>query len=110
MTCVVEIHVPLVPTPGLDSGADAFPWIDQVEDFLVDLEDEGAAEVHDDGEELGDVYVFYIGGETEASLLTATSRVATLDDVPNGVFAITGDGTERRIDQGPGKVVTVSDL
>ncbi|MFI7081444.1 hypothetical protein ACIBO1_29510 [Micromonospora sp. NPDC049903] len=99
MAGVVEIHVPLVPSPGLDPGVDAFPWIDQVEDFLVDLEDEGAVEVHDDGEELGDVYVFYIAGETEASLLTAASRVATLDGVPNGVFAIiNGDGTERRID------------
>ncbi|MBQ1051945.1 hypothetical protein KBX50_26235 [Micromonospora sp. C51] len=103
MASIVEIHVPLVPTPGLDPGVYAFPWIDQVEDFLVDLEDEGAVEVYDDGEELGDVYVFFIAGATEATLLTAASRVATLDSVPTGAFAIVTDdgapdGTGRRID------------
>ncbi|WP_327039692.1 hypothetical protein [Micromonospora maris] len=103
MTSIVEIHVPLIPTPGLDPGAYAFPWIDQVEDFLVDMEDEGAIEVYDDGEQLGDVYVFFITAATEASLLTAASRVATLDGVPTGVFAVVTDdgapdGTGRRID------------
>jgi hypothetical protein len=93
----------LVPAPGLEPGAYAFPWIDQVEDFLIDLEDEGAAEVYDDGEELGDVYVFFIAGATEASLLAAASRVATLDGVPAGMFAMVTDdgapdGTRRRVD------------
>ncbi|MEV4711306.1 hypothetical protein [Micromonospora sp. NPDC049374] len=103
MASILEIHVPLVPTPGLEPGAYRFPWIDQVEDFLADLEDEGTVEAYDDGEELGDVYVFFIAGATEVSLLTAASRVATLDGVPTGAFAIVSedrapDGTGRRID------------
>ncbi|PMR58839.1 hypothetical protein C1A38_22355 [Verrucosispora sp. ts21] len=96
MVGIVEIHVPLVPTPGLDPDAYAFPWIDQVEDFLVDVEDEGTIEVYDDGEQLGDVYVFFITAASEASLLTAASRVATLDGVPAGAFAIvTDDGSSK---------------
>jgi len=38
-TTVVEIHVPLLPTPDLPDGAYPFPWIEEVEDFLSDLED-----------------------------------------------------------------------
>lgn len=104
MARIVEIHVPLTPAPGLEPGAYAFPWIDQVEDFLVDLEDEGIVEVYDDGEEVDDVYVFFIAGATEASLLAAASRVAALDGVPAGVFAMVTDdeaaeyGMGRRVD------------
>lgn len=103
MARILEIHVPLTAAPGVEPGAYAYPWIDQVEDFLVDLEDEGAVEVYDDGEEIGDAYVFFIAGATEADLLTAARRVATLDGVPAGVFALVNDdgppgGPGRRVD------------
>ncbi|WP_433833057.1 hypothetical protein ACQP2E_17815 [Actinoplanes sp. CA-015351] len=84
---MVEIHVPLTPAP----GGPQFRWIDTIEDFLIELEDEGAAESYDDGEEFGDHYVFFINGGTEQALLAAASRVATLDGVPAGAFAVVTD-------------------
>lgn len=44
-TVMVEIHVPLSPTPNLPYGAYPYPWIQAVEDFLADLEDQGEVEV-----------------------------------------------------------------
>lgn len=86
---VVEIHVPLIPA----AGDSAFPWIDDVEDLLVGLEEDGTLTVFDDGEEEGDVYIFSVTGATEADLLIAASRVAALAGVPAGAFAvITDDG------------------
>ncbi|BCB89295.1 hypothetical protein [Phytohabitans suffuscus] len=104
MADVVEIHIPLVPAPNLVPGSYPFPWIDRVDDFLVELEDAGEAEVYDDGEEYGDVYIFFISGASEAGLLDAASRVATLSGVPAGAFAmVTTDeapdfGRGRRVD------------
>lgn len=104
MATIVEIHVPLAPTPNVPTGGDPFPWIDQIEDFLVELEDGDSVEVQDDGEEYGDVYVFFIGGASEAGLLAAASRVAALDGVPAGVYAMVSDdgatelGLGRRVD------------
>jgi hypothetical protein len=88
---VVEIHVPLTPVPGLQPGDYPFPWIDTVEEFLSELEDDGTVEVPDDGEEFGDVYVFFIRGAGETELLAAAARVAALDDVPAGAFAMVTD-------------------
>ncbi|EEP70481.1 conserved hypothetical protein [Micromonospora sp. ATCC 39149] len=104
MANIVEIHIPLVPAPDLELDDYAYPWIDQVEDFLSDLEDEGAIEVYDDGEQLGDAYTFFITEASKASLLAAASRVATLDGVPAGVFAIVTDDkapeeTGRRVER-----------
>ena len=42
MAGIVEIHVPLVPTEDLAPGAYPFPRIDQIEELLVQLEEEGA--------------------------------------------------------------------
>ncbi|MEV4658098.1 hypothetical protein [Micromonospora sp. NPDC049301] len=97
---VVEIHVPLVATPGLAARAYQFPWIEDVENFLADLEDRGDVEVFDEGEELGDVYVFAIGGAKEAALLATASRVAMLDRVPRGAFAVVTDDETDEIGQG----------
>lgn len=88
---VVEIHVPLQETPGLAATDDPFPRIAQIEDFLVQMEEEGRAEVFDDGEEFGDVYAFFITGATEDALLAVASRVAALKGVPSGVFAMVTD-------------------
>ncbi|MFD1373742.1 hypothetical protein [Actinoplanes sichuanensis] len=101
---VVEIHVPLTPVAGLDRGAYPYPWIDQIEEFLAELEEDGTVEVADDGEEFGDVYVFFIAGAAEAELLATASRAVSLDDVPDGAFAMVTDdeaaewGLGRRID------------
>jgi hypothetical protein len=43
MALLVEIHVPVTPTPDLPPGTYPLPWIEQVEDFLVELEEDGAA-------------------------------------------------------------------
>ncbi|WP_246204328.1 hypothetical protein [Streptomyces tailanensis] len=81
---VVEIHVPLLPTPNLPDGAYPFPWIEEVEGFLADLEDQGEVEVFDDGEDHGDAYVFFVTRAGEAHLLAVASRVATLPGVRQG--------------------------
>lgn len=87
-TMVVEIHVPLLPTPDLPDGSYPFPWIEEVEDFLSDLEDQGDVEVFDEGEENGDVYVFFITGASQGDLLVVASRVATLPGVAAGTIAV----------------------
>ncbi|MCX5169645.1 hypothetical protein OG616_16670 [Streptomyces antibioticus] len=87
-TMVVEIHVPLLPTPGLPDGSHPFPWIEEIEDFLSDLEDQGDVEIFDEGEEDGDVYVFFVTGAGEGNLLAVASRVARLPGVPAGVVAV----------------------
>ncbi|MEV0819896.1 hypothetical protein [Nonomuraea rubra] len=88
---VVEIHVPLREGPRLSETDYAFPWIDVIEEFLAEVEEQGQAEVFDDGEEFGDVYVFFISGAEEDMLLRVASRVAALDGVPDGAFAMVSD-------------------
>jgi hypothetical protein len=84
--------VPLREAPGALEGSNPFPWIDLVEDFLAEQED---AEVHDDGEEYGESYVFFVTGAAEEDLLTVASRVAGLPGIPGGTFAvITNDEAE----------------
>ncbi|MFD0887759.1 hypothetical protein ACFQ08_24730 [Streptosporangium algeriense] len=90
-TTVVEIHVPLREAPGHAQDEYPFPWIEKIEDFLAQMEDQGGAEVFDDGEEFGDVYVFFITGGDEGTLLAVASRVASLDEVPDGAFAVVTD-------------------
>lgn len=101
---IVEIHVPLVAASGVTEDEYAFPWIDDVQDFLADLDEQGGVQEYDDGEEYGDVYVFFITGTREEALLAVASRVATLDGVPAGAFAMVTDdeaeefGMGRRVD------------
>lgn len=101
---VVEIHVPLTPAPGLAAGDYPFPWIEDTEAFLAEIEDQGIAEVHDEGEEFDDAYVFFISGASEAALLAVAGRVAALPTAPGGVFAIVTDtdadefGVGRRVE------------
>ncbi|MER7837596.1 hypothetical protein ABTY98_17225 [Streptomyces sp. NPDC096040] len=88
---VVEIHVPLLPISDLPDGTYPFPWIEEVEDFLSDTEEQGDVKVLDDGEEDGDVYVFFVTGADEEDLLAVASRVATLPGVPAGIVAVVSD-------------------
>ncbi|SCF25277.1 hypothetical protein [Micromonospora mirobrigensis] len=87
---VVEIHVPLTAAAG-PTDAYPFPWIDDVQDFLEYLDEQGDVHEYDDGEEDGDVYIFFITGGSESALLRVASQVATLDRVPAGAFAIVTD-------------------
>ncbi|MFE2060797.1 hypothetical protein ACFXDH_00080 [Streptomyces sp. NPDC059467] len=88
---VVEIHVPLLPASGLPDGSHPFPWIDDVEDFLLGLEERGDVEVFDEGEDDGDVYVFIVTGAGEEKLPAVASRVAMLPGVPTGAVAVVSD-------------------
>ena len=95
MAVLVEIHIPMT--------ADG-EWIDDVGDFMIDLEGELGIEEYDDGEEFGDVYIFFIAGGSEQKLLAAASRVAKREGVPAGAFAMVTDtdtpqfGMGRRVD------------
>jgi hypothetical protein len=75
---VVEIHVPLTPMIGLPEGEDPFPWIDEVMDFITEIDDRGEAALYDDGGEFGDVYVFLINAAPEERLLGIAARIADL--------------------------------
>jgi hypothetical protein len=95
MAVLVEIHVPMT---------DDIEWIDDIGDYLIDLETELGLEEYDDGEQYGDVYIFFIAGASERILLTAASRIATRKGVPPGAFAMVTDtnapqfGMGRRVD------------
>ena len=82
MALLVEIHIPMT--------ADG-EWIDDVGDFMIDLEEELGLQEYDDGEEFGDVYLFFVAGASERTLLAAASRVATRTGVPAGAFAMVTD-------------------
>ena len=99
---VVEIHVPLTRTHGLADDAYAYPWIDDVEQYLAEL-DGSSGEQFDDGEELGGEYLFFLAGAPEDDLVSLARRVSRLDGVPAGVYAVvnTADGAMgegRRVD------------
>ena len=73
------------------AGDSAFAWIDDVEDFLAGLEEDGTLAVYDEGEQDGEVYVFFLTGTPEDDLLVAAWPVAGLAGVPAGAFAVVTD-------------------
>lgn len=91
MAVIVEIHFPVTADD---------EWIDDVGDYMIDLEEELGIEEHDDGEEAGDVYIFFIAGASERTLLKAASRVATRKGVPAGAFAMVTDTNAPRLGMG----------
>jgi hypothetical protein len=91
MSVLVEIHIPVTADP---------EWIDDVGDYMIDLEEELGLEEYDDGEELGDVYIFFIAGASERTLLKAASRIATREGVPVGAFAMVTDTNAPQIGMG----------
>lgn len=105
MALLVEIHIPVPSDEQMEAGEQEHPivWIEKVEDFLAMLHGE-ELEVFDDGEQDGDVYIFFIAAADERTLLRAASRVAVLDGVPVGAFAMVTDdaaeefGMGRRVD------------
>jgi hypothetical protein len=86
---LVEIHVPLTPSEVPD-GEYRFPWIDSVMEYLFAL-DGSEGEMYDDGEELGDEYLFFVHGAAEADLISLAQRVANLPGVPSGAYATVTD-------------------
>jgi len=85
---LVEIHVPLTPAPGLAVGDYPYPWIEDTEEFLAQIEEQGIADVYEDGEEVDGAYVFFITGASEGELIAVAARVAALPTAPGGVFAM----------------------
>lgn len=90
---IVEIHLPLVDTGvrSPDNPDFAYGWIFEVEEYLVTHEDGGGFEVYDDGEELGDEYLFFLTGADERTLVSVARDVARLPGVPKGAYAIVTD-------------------
>ena len=91
MALMVEIHFPMTADD---------EWIDDVGDFMIDLEEELGVQEFDDGEESGDAYVFFLAGGNERKLLAAASRVATREGVPAGAFAMVTDTNAPRVGMG----------
>ncbi|MGK5683700.1 hypothetical protein [Actinoplanes sp. URMC 104] len=91
MAVMVEIHFPVTADD---------EWIDDVGDFMIDLEEELGFEEYEDGEEVGDDYVFFIAGASERTLLAAASRVATRKGVPAGAYALVTDTAAPRVGMG----------
>ena len=86
----VEFHIPLTPTPGAGEDEYRFPWIHEIEDAISALEDDSVLEM-EDADEQGDDYVFTLTGAGEERLIAAASRLANLDGVPAGAFAMVDD-------------------
>ena len=85
---VVEIHVPMTPSPDVAGDEDPFFWIDDVEDRLAELEEDEELEVFDDGEEVDEEYVFFVTGAPRDRLLRAASDIALGVGMPTGVYAV----------------------
>ena len=85
---LVEIHIPLVVDPTVPEDEDQFPWIEDITEYLLDLDEGDEAAMYDDGEEFGDVYVFTINTADEQTLLNIANRIANRSGVPTGVFAM----------------------
>ena len=86
---LVEIHVPLTPND-VPEGEYPFPWIDSVMEFLFQL-DGSKGEMYDDGEELGDEYLFFVHRAPEADLIELAREVAALPGMPEGIYATVTD-------------------
>ncbi len=97
---IVEIHVPLTATPGMPAGAYQYPWIDDVEEALAEGDGDGRYEVHDDGEELGEEYLFFITGDREADLVAVATEIANLPGVPAGTYAVVADDAQAEMGVG----------
>ena len=88
MPDTIELHVPLTPTPGLTEDEYQFPWIDEIDAAIDELVDGGVLEIEDDSAEVDGHYVYFLGGSNEQQLLAAAGRLANLDRVPAGAFAV----------------------
>ena len=99
---VVEIHPPLSGAGGIPPGDPGyeFGWIDDIEELLDDESSDGSFDVYDEGEEIGEAYVFFVAGAPEEVLLRVAADVATLTGVPSGAFAVVTDDQSEEIGNG----------
>ena len=74
----------------MPEGEYRFPWIDVIMEHLFEL-DGSRGEMYDDGEELGDEYLFFVSGAAEAELISLAREVANLPGVPAGAYATVTD-------------------
>jgi hypothetical protein len=91
---IVEVHVPLTRAATLEEGEYAFPWIDDVSEFVANLDETekyDGATIHDDPEEWEGHYLFFIAGASEDALLRVANDVSQLPGVPVGTFAMVTD-------------------
>lgn len=96
---IVEIHVPIAPNA---AGDYEYPWIDDIEEYLEEL-DGPDGEEYDSGEELGNEYLFFVSGAPEPTLIDLARRISHLPGVPSGVYVTVNDsdgdmGEGRRVD------------
>jgi hypothetical protein len=102
MALIVEIHVPAINTgssPGTTwprssvTVTEDYPyhWIGEIEAYLAERADDVGFELYDDGEEVGDHYLFFLTRASETTLLAVAAEVAALPGVPRGAFAIVTD-------------------
>ncbi len=100
---VVEVHVPLVKSADLQDGDYAFPWIDDVTEFVAQLDETpryDGATMYDDSEEWSDHYVFFLAGAPEDSLIRAANDLIQLPGVPVGAFAMVTDADAATFGEG----------
>ena len=104
-TLIVEIHVPLIAAPDVPDGEYEYPWLLDVDEYVMELDASAdGAECYDDSEDYDGAYVYFITGPSEERLLTVASTIATRKGVPGGAFAMVTDdeaesfGMGRRIE------------
>lgn len=99
---VVEVHVPLVATPGVAEGKYQYPWILRVDNLVhaMDARRGSGVREFDDGEEEDDEYVWFLTGRDQQAVLAAASKIAARSDVPAGAYAVITD--EASVDLGQG--------
>lgn len=85
---VVEVHVPMVPTQGLATRDDQFPWMGAVEDHVGSA---SGVQMGGDAEQSGEEYLFYLSGADEDRLIEVAREIAGLSGVPSGVYAVVPD-------------------
>ena len=99
-TLVVEIHIPLTPDRNAQEGENPFPWIDDVSEFIAEIEESGDAFIVEEGDEFEGAYVIVITGADESTLLNIATKAANLPGVPTGVFAVVTDDEAEELGQG----------
>ena len=100
---VVEVHVPLVKSPDLQEDDYAFPWIDDVSEFVSELDETpkyDGATMYDDPEEWGEHYVFLLTGAPEDSMIRVANDLIQLPGVPVGSFAMVTDSDAATLGEG----------
>ena len=100
---VVEVHVPLTKSAELEEGEYAFPWIDDISEFVASLDETpkyDGATMHDDPEEWEGHYLFFVSGASEDALLRAANDISQMSGVPVGTFAMVTDSVASTYGEG----------